>query len=34
MMEKDFEKRYQRGAEVVADMRKCWAAIKAGAAKK
>jgi eukaryotic-like serine/threonine-protein kinase len=34
MMEKDFEKRYQRGAEIVADMRKCWAVIKAGAAKK
>ena len=34
MLEKDFEKRYQRGAEIVADMRKCWAVIKAGMAKK
>lgn len=34
MLEKDFEKRYQRGAEIVADLRKCWAIIKAGVAKK
>ncbi|MCX7627234.1 MAG: serine/threonine-protein kinase [Methylophilaceae bacterium] len=34
MLEKDFEKRYQRGAEIVADLRKCWAIIKAGMVKK
>jgi serine/threonine-protein kinase len=34
MLEKDFEKRYQRGAEIVADIRKCWAVLKAGMAKK
>ena len=34
MLEKDFDQRYQRGAEIVADMRKCWAVIKAGGAKK
>jgi serine/threonine-protein kinase len=34
MMDKDFDKRYQRGAEVVADIRKCWATVKAGMAKK
>ena len=33
-LEKDFEKRYQRGAEIVADMRKCWTVIKAGMVKK
>ncbi|HEY3326781.1 MAG TPA: serine/threonine-protein kinase [Novimethylophilus sp.] len=34
LLAKDFEQRYQRGAEVVADMRQCWATIKAGMAKK
>lgn len=34
MLEKDLDKRYQRGAEIVADLRKCWAIIKAGMAKK
>ncbi len=34
MLDKDFDQRYQRGAEVVADIRKCWATIKAGMAKK
>ena len=34
MLEKDFEKRYQRGAEIVADIRQCWATIKAGMVKK
>jgi serine/threonine-protein kinase len=34
MLEKDFDKRYQRGAEIVADIRKCWAVLKAGMAKK
>lgn len=34
MLDKDFDRRYQRGAEIVADMRKCWATIKAGMAKK
>jgi serine/threonine-protein kinase len=34
MLDKDFDQRYQRGAEVVADVRKCWATVKAGMAKK
>ncbi len=34
MLDKDFDSRYQRGAEVVADVRKCWATIKAGMTKK
>lgn len=34
LLAKDFDQRYQRGTDVVADLRKCWASIKVGMAKK
>ncbi|GBG13386.1 eukaryotic-like serine/threonine-protein kinase [Novimethylophilus kurashikiensis] len=34
MLTKDADQRYQRGTEIAADLRKCWAVIKAGIAKK
>jgi serine/threonine-protein kinase len=34
MLIKDADQRYQRGAEIAADLRKCWAVIKAGMTKK